>query len=246
LLSDLNTGTPLALIDGYEISALRTGGVTGVALKLLARSDTERLLCCGAGHQAHSQLRASVAVLPALKHVAVWSRTILRASKFCGKLEAEFGPNPVFQPVSDFEEYVGTADVIMGVTSASSPYLHKRHFKDGQLYFHIGMNDVSRGAIKSFDKIVCDDFEAGRDGSSQSLFRLYRDEPDIAGRVISLESLLCHGAPRRPSLGKRVMFDSFGLPVFDLVLAAEVYRHAIDNGLGWDASLNSCSEGSEQ
>jgi ornithine cyclodeaminase len=238
LLNDLDTGTPLALVDGYEISASRTGGVTGAALKYLGRQDSERLLCCGAGHQAGAQIRAAVTVLSGLRRVSVWSRGVSRALELCRELEAEYGSSPVFEPTTDFEEPASNADVIIGATSASSPYLYKRHFSDDRLYVHIGMNDVAAEAIRSFDSIVCDDFDAGREGSSQSLFRLYREEPDISKRVILLESFLRKDAAIRPQLGRRIMFNSFGLPIFDLVLAAEAYRYAVGNRLGEETKLN--------
>jgi ornithine cyclodeaminase len=242
LLNDLDTGTPLALVDGYEISAARTGGVTGVALKRLARPDSEFLLCCGAGHQAKSQIRAAVTVLSGLRRVFVWSQGGSRSFELCRKLEAEYGSNPVFEPIVDFGERASQAHIIIGATSASQPYLYERHFSDGQLYVHIGMNDIAPEAIRSFDSIVCDDFEAGREGSSQSLFRLCRDEPGISERVIPLESFLHDNTAVRPSLGRRVMFDSFGLPIFDLVLAAEAYRYAVRNRLGGEAKLNDWDE----
>jgi ornithine cyclodeaminase len=186
-----------------------------------------------------------VTVLSELRHVSVWSRGVSRASALCQKLGAEYGSSPVFESVADFEESASQANIIIGVASASQPYLQKRHFSNGQLYVHIGMNDVTPEAIRSFDSIVCDDFEAGCEGSSQSLFRLYREEPDISERVISLENLLYSRAAICPSPGRRIMFNSFGLPIFDLALAAEAYRYAVENCLGEEVKLNDWSEATE-
>jgi ornithine cyclodeaminase len=242
LLNDLNSGTPLALVDGHEISAARTGGVTGVAMKRLAHPRSEHLLCCGAGHQAKTQIRAAIAAMPNLRHISVWNRSVYRASELCLSIKAEYESSLTFEPIADFDKAAHRADIIIGATSAPSPYLHEKHFSDGQLYIHIGMNDIAPEAIHSFDSIVCDDFEAGLEGSSQSLFRLSRNEPDIYRRVILMENFLRYDISVSSSLGKRIMFNSFGLPIFDLVLAAAAYRYAAENGLGEEVKINDCYE----
>ena len=45
LLSDRETGLPVAVLDGTVISAMRTGAVTGVAIRHLARPDAGPPAC---------------------------------------------------------------------------------------------------------------------------------------------------------------------------------------------------------
>src|SRR5438552_8493903 len=49
LLSDRETGLPLAVMDGTVVSATRTGAVTGVALRHLAPADAASACLLGAG-----------------------------------------------------------------------------------------------------------------------------------------------------------------------------------------------------
>src|SRR5437588_2377146 len=49
VLSDRETGLPLAVMDGTVVSAMRTGAVTGVAVRHLARGDERRACLLGAG-----------------------------------------------------------------------------------------------------------------------------------------------------------------------------------------------------
>ena len=58
LLSDRETGLPLAVMDGTVVSAMRTGAVTGVAVRHLARPGDRRACLLGAGVLAHTQLDA--------------------------------------------------------------------------------------------------------------------------------------------------------------------------------------------
>ena len=64
LLADADQGSPLALMDSAEITALRTGAATAVAAKHLARADASVATVCGCGLQGRAQLRALAAVRP--------------------------------------------------------------------------------------------------------------------------------------------------------------------------------------
>ena len=49
VLSDPRTGAPLAVMDASYLTAMRTGAVTGVATRHLARADSTRVGIFGAG-----------------------------------------------------------------------------------------------------------------------------------------------------------------------------------------------------
>src|SRR5437764_7926060 len=72
LLSDRETGLPLAVMDGTVVSAMRTGAVTGVAVRPLAAEGSEVACLLGAGVLAHTQLDALRAVMPKLDRVCVY------------------------------------------------------------------------------------------------------------------------------------------------------------------------------
>ena len=58
LLSDRETGLPVAVMDGTIVSAMRTGAVTGVAIRHLARPDARSAGLLGAGVLTRTQLMA--------------------------------------------------------------------------------------------------------------------------------------------------------------------------------------------
>ena len=58
ILNDAETGVPLAIMDGTYISALRTGAVTGVGAKYLAKLDSQVVGIIGCGVQARTQIMA--------------------------------------------------------------------------------------------------------------------------------------------------------------------------------------------
>ena len=243
ILSDYHDGRPLALIDGLEISAIRTGAVSHTFFEKY-RSDgccgkKNRLLICGAGHQAKWQVLAALEAFPKLEALYIWSRDINHAAQCVERVRevltktgSDVSCADKLIVVRHFEEALDDVDLVIGAASAETPYLTADHLKNAS-YVHIGMNDVEGDAIRTYETIYCDDFEAGTKKSAQSLFVLYRQDPSIAGRVTLLEN-----APDHID-GDRVMFDSFGLSIFDIGLGCEVYRFAKENGLGEEIALYS-------
>src|SRR5881628_482152 len=72
LLFKPETGEPLVIMDGRLITEMRTGAVSAVATRLLARPDASVLAILGAGVQARSHLEALRHVRP-FREVRVWS-----------------------------------------------------------------------------------------------------------------------------------------------------------------------------
>ena len=70
-LFDAETQSPEAVLDGTELTALRTAAVSGLATRHLARPDASRLVVFGAGVQARSHLEAMCAVRPVTDLVVV-------------------------------------------------------------------------------------------------------------------------------------------------------------------------------
>jgi len=74
VLFERDTQRPETVIDGTELTALRTAAVSGLATRHLARPNARRLVLFGAGVQANAHLEAMVAVRP-VEEVVVVSRS---------------------------------------------------------------------------------------------------------------------------------------------------------------------------
>lgn len=238
-LSDPRTGLPLAMMEGSVISAMRTGAVSSTAFKYLADPQAESVLCCGAGVQARQQIIGACYALPQLKRVYIWGRTSSRAEALKQELSHLF-PNVCFQTVSSPSagDVGEQCDIIIGATASPNPYLRKEDFKDGSLYCHIGFHEIEEEAIAAFDHIVVDDFESGVLYSGQSLFRMNRAGRLDSSKLFGLLGELVTGQKSlRQQAGKKIMFDAFGLVIFDLALGAYAYRCAKEQGLGIELPL---------
>jgi ornithine cyclodeaminase len=80
-LTDLDTGQITALLDGAELTAVRTGAVAALATRSCTPGDADDLAVIGAGVQARALIRAMAAVRP-IRTVRVFSRTRARSEKF--------------------------------------------------------------------------------------------------------------------------------------------------------------------
>lgn len=232
VLNDPSRGVPLAVMNGTRIGAARTGAVTAAALSRLAPADTRKIALCGAGGQAERQLQAVLLALPQAQEVAVWSRGQRRNQTLVERYRPLTSVHLTAAP--SLESAAEGADVIIGATSASQPYLLPEHLESAALYCHIGFNEISPEAISRFRRIVVDTWEEAKDVSGQSLFRCYRqgllDESRITGTLGGI--LTGRLQIPRASREEKLMFDAFGLPIFDLSVAAEAFRRAERMGLG--------------
>ena len=120
LLFDALRGTPLAILDGESITAIRTAAASGVATRHLAREDAAELAILGAGVQAATHLEAMRAVRP-VERVRVWSRTPEHSRRFAEEQSAAHGI-PV-EPVPSPRDAVDGAGLVCTCTSSAEPVL---------------------------------------------------------------------------------------------------------------------------
>src|SRR2546423_1835931 len=108
-------GTPLAVMDGTYITAIRTGGTAAVAARVLAREDAAVLAILGAGVQGWSHLETFPRVRD-FKEIRIASRNSERASDLAAH-------NPRARATASFEQAVLGADVRACCTDARPPLL---------------------------------------------------------------------------------------------------------------------------
>ncbi|EDX24799.1 ornithine cyclodeaminase family protein [Streptomyces goshikiensis] len=118
VLTDLETGRITALLDGAELTAVRTGAVAGLATRLCAPADAEDLAVIGAGVQARALVRAVSAVRP-IRTVRIYSRTPDRTERFAAWVRDTAGPRVAVTVCDTAKEAVVDAAVICTTTSTA-------------------------------------------------------------------------------------------------------------------------------
>jgi ornithine cyclodeaminase/alanine dehydrogenase-like protein (mu-crystallin family) len=122
-LFDEEDGTPLALMDGTYITAIRTGGTAAVAARALARKGAKVLAILGAGVQGGSHLETFTRVRD-FKEIRVASRDHAKASALAER-------HPMARVAASFEEAVRGADVVACCTDAREPVIRREWLADG-------------------------------------------------------------------------------------------------------------------
>jgi ornithine cyclodeaminase/alanine dehydrogenase-like protein (mu-crystallin family) len=120
LLFEAEHGQPVALLDAAEITAIRTAAASGLATRLLARTDAGDLALLGAGEQARSHLEAMLCVR-SLRRIRVWARDGAKARAFA---DAEGARHRVtIEVAASVRDAVADADIICTTTKAREPIL---------------------------------------------------------------------------------------------------------------------------
>ena len=126
VLFDVETQRPEAVIDGTELTAIRTAAVSGVATRLLARPDASRLVLFGAGVQATAHLEAMCAVRPIGR--SSWSRGAPRAPRRWWPGAAALGLGARIGVPED----VSTADLVCTCTTSAVSVFRGRGSRGGR------------------------------------------------------------------------------------------------------------------
>lgn len=115
VMFDGSTGSPVALVDGTELTYRKTAASSALASRFLSRTDATTLLMVGAGALAPHLIAAHRAVRPSIERVLVWNRTRAKAAEL-----AELAGATV---VDDLDEAVGEADIVSTATMANQPLI---------------------------------------------------------------------------------------------------------------------------
>ncbi len=139
-LFDDETGVPAAFIDFKLLTKWKTAGDSLLAALRLAPEGASRVLIVGAGTVGHSVRQAFGAGFPDAEF-EVWSRTNASAEALAGQYEHT-------QAVADLEAAAGRADIIVGCTMATDPWLHGAWLKDG---CHVNLIGAYRPDMREAD-----------------------------------------------------------------------------------------------
>jgi ornithine cyclodeaminase/alanine dehydrogenase-like protein (mu-crystallin family) len=238
VLFDSENGELLSIMEADRLGQLRTGAASGVATRYLARPDAAVVGLFGSGWQARTQIEAVCAVRR-IKQIRVYSRNRERREAFCREMGRQLGVELV--PIESGEAAVKGADVLITITNAREPVLLGEWLAPGQ---HINAAGSSRArepeldveAVRRADVVAADSVEQAKIEAGDLIGAV------AAGaltweRVLELGDVVVGKHPGRASAEQITLFESLGLGVEDLALAARVYRLAKARGLGREIEI---------
>ena len=242
LLMDAATGEVVAIMEGGELTRLRTGAAAGAATDLLARKDASVGALFGTGGQGPAQLEAIIAARD-LKEVRIFDPASDRAEAFVEKvLKEPFTDGVTILIAETPEAAVTNADVITTVTTSPRPVFEAKHLKKGAHVNAVGsyqphVQETDPALLDLADLIFVDSKEAVLEESGDFIQPISegRFNPDtIAGELGFLYDGKLTG---RTSDDQITFFKTVGIAVQDVLAAREVYRRAVETGTGMDVNL---------
>ena len=226
ILSDPNTGLPLAIMDGSHITDIRTGAAGGVAVKYLAREDSAIVGIIGAGAQAKTQLVGLAQVLPRIQEVKIFDRYPEISEQYASEMGTLLD---LRIRTVDTVEKVTEADIVVTTTTSREPIVRKEYIKPGTHINAIGADAKGKCELEAdllrYSKIVVDHIEqASHSGEinvalSEGILKV----EDVYG---TLGEIVVGVKKGRQSRDEITIFDSTGLAIQDIICAKLVYECA--------------------
>jgi len=236
ILNDANTGLPLVIMDGTIVNAVRTGAVTGIGAKYLARPNSKAMALIGAGPQGRMQIRGVVASMPAIEEVRIFDLNRERSKALAMEINAEL---PVRVTVAESaEKAVRDSDIVVTATVTTKPYLLREWLAPGAFYGEIAANDATLAVYQGADKIFVDDWGQIKYHGVGTLVDGLR-QGKIKEDVITGEmgEVVIGKKKGREISDDLIIFKHIGMAATDLPEAFRIYKKAKAQGLGSKVAL---------
>ena len=232
ILFDSQTGNLKAVIEAFALGQLRTGAASGVATRCLAVRDAGEFAIIGTGKQALAQVAAVVAVRP-IRSIRVFGRHKGRRSNFVSRTRQEFNLEVV--EAASIREAVQGAQIITTATRATEPFLTADMISRGAHINSIGAivatrAEVAEDVLARCDQVVVDSQPQARK-LSRELMEYFGSGEGHWDQAASLANVVAGGEDRSPA-SDLTLFKSLGMGISDLSLGMELYRKALEQGVG--------------
>jgi alanine dehydrogenase len=225
IYNDPDTGYPLAIMDGTDITAYRTGATAAIAAKYLARKDACTLGLIGAGRQAYTQILAHAEFFD-FKQIKAYDIYPAAVDRLIKSL-------PRFPIKGCSLEEVAASDIVCSVTPARVPILRKEWVQPGTHINAIGADapgkeELEPSLLQGAIVVVDDPGQASAAGEinvpiAKGLYSLN----EVYG---TLGEIVAGRKPGRKDKEAITIFDATGLAIEDVAVATIIYGKAKQAG----------------
>lgn len=227
------TGVPVAMIDATFITDARTGALTALGAKHLARRNSKVLAHVGARGTSYWNIRLLDRLFD-FDEIRVHSRRPESRSAFAARLERDLGKRIVV--TEDWESCVRDADIVVEASRLESPtpLLKTKWVKPGAFVVPYGtMSAVELSLTDIMTKVVVDDWGQCKGGKFGSL-RAHVEAGKLSEQTLYAElgEIVAGRKPGRQSDDETNLFWHRGLSLSDIALGHAILKKAELRGLG--------------
>lgn len=220
-------------IEADALGQIRTGAASGLAAKYLSRPESKIAGVIGTGYQAETQLKA-VCTTRKIEQACVYSRKAEHRTRFAQKMSDELGIEII--PVEAADQAVEQADIVITVTTARTPVFSGGALRLGTCVLAAGSNHWMRQELdkETFAKaalIAVDDLEQSKIECGE-LMAAVQSGVVRWEQVRELRDVVSGLIPGRPSDDAITIFESQGIALEDVAVAAHLLKLAEEKGVG--------------
>src|ERR1700677_355031 len=232
-LFDPRTGMPVAILDATGITEMRTGAVTALGARELARPDAKVLGHIGARGTSYWNVRLLDRIFD-FTEIRVHSRRPESREAFGARLESDLG-KPVIV-TEDWRTCVQGADIVVEASrlDGPEPMLKTEWIAPGALVVPYGtMSAVELSLTDIMHKVVVDDWGQCRSGPFGAL-RQHVESGRLSEQTLYAElcEIIAGRKPGRERADETILFWHRGLSLSDIALGAAMLRKAAGLGIG--------------
>lgn len=232
VLSDYETGSPLAVMDAGFITGLRTAAASAVATRFLAREDARTLGIFGTGVQGEFHVLAIPAVRQ-IDRILVWGRSPEKSREFATRMQGR--SQAAIEPGESVEAVAG-ADIVVTGTTAHEPLFPGQAVKPGAHVNGVGSHAPKVRELDSElvarSRIVVDTYQAAFAEAGDLLLPI--EEGRISRDHVAAEvgEVVLGTKPGRERPDQVTLFKSCGAAFQDAVTASLALERARQAGVG--------------
>jgi ornithine cyclodeaminase/alanine dehydrogenase-like protein (mu-crystallin family) len=219
-------------MDSRDVTSLRTAAATAVAAKHLARADSRILTICGCGNQGRVQALA-ISRACRLQKVFTYDTSAELAERLARQLAAELRIQVT--AVSDLATAVRQSDICVTCTTSRQPILALGDVSPGTFIAAVGADNPEKQEIHpdlmAKSKIVVDILEqcAVMGDLHHAIVAGVVERADVHAELGEIVAAKKAG---RASDEEIIVFDSTGMALQDVAVAAFLYEKAMRQGCG--------------
>jgi len=232
ILYDEDTGYPLAVMDDTCVSAMRTGAGSALGAKCCANPDSEVVGLLGAGVIASTCLEATSLVMPNIKTVKIYDLKKENAEHFINRWQHL---SYKFEIVDSAQKAVMDSDIVHCCTlvDVGEEYIPASWLKKGSFQSFISCYDYKEECFLLPEAKYCMDWKDRlNDVNACTLTDMVLAGKISTERVVQLSDILLGHEVCRTNHDDIVLFGSLGLCITDTLNCYEIYRRALEKGLG--------------
>lgn len=225
VLNSVETGRPVALLEGAHINAARTAASAALAAVTLAGEPTS-LGLVGCGVINREILRYTLLLCSSIERVVTFDNRPEQAAALAdelsrGGLKAE--------AVASIAEVCGGCELVSFATTAGTPHVGAEAVHAGVVtILHVSLRDLDPMVLAGADNVVDDIDHVLRANTSLHLAEQQLGNRDFVRTTLAR---VIGGEPARAGDGPTV-FSPFGLGVLDLAVAQMLVAAAGAEGVG--------------